>query len=79
MRKWINKKLDGDKLWLSYWPSSFTLLINLFSIFGNLYFPAKSNLLNDFLILCGSFGVAFSLKGINMIYKYRKDLNKRRS
>jgi hypothetical protein len=36
-------------------------------------------LLNDFLILCGSFGVAFSLKGINMIYKYRKDLNKRRS
>lgn len=79
MRKWITEKLSSDELWLSYWHSLFTLVLNIGMLVSNLYHPVSLKWLGTFLqfILC--FGIAWSIRGLYSCYAYRKDIRESRN
>lgn len=73
MKKWLEEQIEKSGLWFSYYPNIFTLSLNAGIMVFNLYYPAKFQWLNNCLILAGSIGIAWSLRGIYGVYVYRKE------
>lgn len=79
MRKWITEKLTSDELWLSYWPSLFTLVLNLGMLVSNWYFPLSLKWLGYFVDFMLCFGASWSIRGIYICYTCRKDIKESRN